>query len=244
MNNAIHSASVPSLVVSKLDDVAQPGSAISKSSHDGRSVIQDKMFRPPGALHFTLGVMHLEDPKQLEKSMKMLEALDLKSIFAAIDISDGLDNTRGAAPLTINLTSVNALPSETDTRLLYTAPPPASPATARLLAIAKSLRQPFLTAGLLEDEKRPLLLHATIFNTIYGKAKGRRRKGFGEKLQTSRLIEEMQGFCFANDVRIERIAICEMGAKPVEGEEGMRYREITGRALPTSIVGEQQEDES
>lgn len=222
-------------------DTAQAEHTVSETTHEDKSRIQDRMFRPPGALHFTLGVMHLEDPEQLGKSIEVLKALDLDGIYAATDIKELESSASQGAPLTTNLTSIHALPSQTNTRVLYTAPPSASPFTTRLQAIAQSLRQPFLAAGLLEEEQRPLLLHATVFNTIYGKAKGRRGKESKRKLQTSQLIEEMQDYSFANDIRLERIAICEMGAKPVEGEEGMRYREVAARALPTSMVGEQAE---
>lgn len=216
----------------------QPMRSEPESSPCPQPTVSVNMFRPPGTLHFTLGVMHLADAGQLELAKKLLEALDLNRTFSSIDNQTPDVGNDRFAPLHTNLESVYALPSPWNTRVLYTAPPPNMPSTTRLQAVADTIRHSFLAAGLLEDEGRPLLLHATLFNTIYGKVKGKRRRKSERKLNTARLIEAMKGFGFARNINITRVALCEMGAKHVEGEEGQRYWEVAGKGFPTWENGE------
>ena len=108
---------------------------------------------------------------------------------------------------------------------------------------------------------RPLVLHATVLNTIYArgkkgvKAKGQRgeRKRGGErkwrdgKFDARYLIDRYEHMVWMEGVRIEKVAICEMGAKDVvEEEEGesvgndpnepriaqQEYKEIASVELP------------
>ena len=215
--------------VKEVSESKDPEAHSSKCRHPR---ITDKMFRPPGALHFTLGVMNLEDSERLSRTKQLLENLDIKSIFGWIGSDDPEFRSDPLAPFTTSLESLHALPSETNTRVLYTAPPK-SASTSQLQGVSEALREPFIEAGLLDDDKRPLLLHATIFNTIYGSGRGKRKGGRKEKLQTSQLIRDMSVFIFADEIRIDRVALCPMGAKPVEGEEGLKYVELATRMLPT-----------
>jgi activating signal cointegrator complex subunit 1 len=81
-------------------------------------------------------------------------------------------------------------------------------------------------------------LHATLINTIY--AKGRKSQGHGPnakaplKIDARALLERYQDFVWARDVVLDRIAICEMGAKKlVENGEvvGEQYTEVASVSL-------------
>ena len=45
------------------------------------NIIQDRMFRPPGALHLTLGVMHLVTQEQITKATNLLEGLRFQNLL-------------------------------------------------------------------------------------------------------------------------------------------------------------------
>ena len=80
-------------------------------------------------------------------------------------------------------------------------------------------------------------------NTIYTRphhrvpASGKKRWGKGSgKFDATQLIERFKGWEWARDVRIERVAICEMGARDIVGEGGrvvdQVYREVASVELP------------
>lgn len=111
--------------------------------------------------------------------------------------------------------------------------PPHDP-TSRLRPFSFALRQRFIDAGFMEPETRPLTLHATIFNTVYAKSRKEQR---GEKRRIGRILvdatdvlriyqEEAGGveqdkkgqFVWAEGIEIDRVMICEMGAKNIEDE--------------------------
>ena len=76
-------------------------------------------------------------------------------------------------------------------------------------------------------------------NTIYAKDKSARasggghgRGGRGKRGFDARVwIERYEGFEWAAGVRLEKVAICEMGARKVEGD-GVEYLEIGSVSLP------------
>ena len=120
-------------------------------------------------------------------------------------------------PLRVSMCGLESMHAPSKTSILYTSP---TDSTARLYAFAESLRDAFLSEHLLVSDNRPLLLHATIVNTLYAKTKGR-AKGAGHgtdnrgvgKLDATALLEEFKYFEWASDFRIERVSICQMGAK-------------------------------
>ena len=96
--------------------------------------------------------------------------------------------------------------------------------------------------SLMVDDGRPLLLHATVVNTIYVKgdggengnrsgAGGNRRKGGGgrrrERLvfDATAIIDRYEDLVWMKDVPVESVAICRMGAKKVvvDGVEDQAY---------------------
>ncbi len=140
------------------------------------------------------------------------------------------------SPLTISLSGLHPMHSPASTSILYAVP---TDPTFRLLNFCQSLQQLFTSATFLLPDDRPLRLHATIVNTIYAKDRSTRPRGGGhgrgsrEKkgFDATRWIEKYEGFEWAAWVRIEKVAICEMGAKEVEGD-GVEYLEIGSVSLP------------
>ena len=140
-----------------------------------------------------------------------------------------------AEPLVISLQGLQAFPGPHKATVLHC--PPHDP-TSRLYPFCLKLKQIFTEAGFLEPETRPLVLHATIVNTVYARNDRRyekRRMGsisfdateimrtYNEKvgIETGNAAGE---FVWANDILIDRVRICEMGAKMVEDERlGQAY---------------------
>ncbi|MCJ1311643.1 hypothetical protein MMC25_005316 [Agyrium rufum] len=130
--------------------------------------------------------------------------------------------------LVIDITSLEPMQSPTNTSILYAVPRDSS---SRLLRFGTLLRDVFAEAGFLLPNPRPLKLHATIVNTVYVKGRNQRRKGGGgggghvrsrEKgsrgIDAAGWIERWRGRMWAVGVRVERVAVCEMGAKKIVGE--------------------------
>lgn len=86
---------------------------------------------------------------------------------------------------------------------------------------------------MLVNEERPLLLHATVVNSVYlpapgtgngrGPGSGRGRgKGRRERVtfEVDGLVREYKDFEWMRGVRAERVALCKMGARRTEsGDE-------------------------
>ncbi|KAK3704180.1 hypothetical protein LTR37_014020 [Vermiconidia calcicola] len=168
---------------------------------------------------------------------------------------------RATAPLTINLKGVESMHDPHKTSILYSAP---MDATGRLLPFCIALQKQFKDKGFLVEDNRQLKLHATVVNTIY--AKGRKRpprhsaeqkagessqvgeqadeaQGHGPKanaplkIDASAIIEKYREFIWAESVVLDRVAICEMGAKKVTDDEGNvvseEYTEVAKISLPS-----------
>ena len=127
--------------------------------------------------------------------------------------------------------------SPASTSSLYASPEPLYP----LLAFAQRLHDTFLAAGFLlpPAKERPLKMHATLVNTIYAKksASGKHRWGKGSgKIDARQVIEAWRDTTWAENVRIERLALCGMGAKKVEDAAGRAidecYAELASVDLP------------
>lgn len=110
-------------------------------------------------------------------------------------------------------------------------------ASGRIYALCLALKEKF--SEFLIDDKRELKLHATIVNTIY--AKGRKQPGrhgrSDNKIDARGLLALFDNWTFAEDVRLDRVAICEMGAKKILDGDGNvfseEYLEVATVDLPT-----------
>ena len=208
--------------------------------------VPPKAIRPIGPIHLTLGVMQLMTEEQVEAASAFLRSLDIAQMLRAVSqcelvhptipgpsddsaTNHVLSNTNAKPipkapasdesprPLKVSLSGLESMHTPSKTSILYTSP---TDSTARLYAFAESLRDAFVSENLVVPDKRPLLLHATIVNTLYAKIKGR-AKGTGHgkdnrgvgKLDATALLEEFQHFEWATDFCVERVSICQMGAK-------------------------------
>jgi activating signal cointegrator complex subunit 1 len=140
-----------------------------------------------------------------------------------------------AEPLVISLRGLQAFPEPHKATVLHCPP---HDQTSRLYPFCLKLKQIFTEAGFLEPETRPLVLHATIVNTVYTRKDRRHEKRKMGSIsfnatEIMRTYNEKAGikagnaageFVWANDILIDRARICEMGAKIVEDEKlGQEY---------------------
>lgn len=219
--------------------------------------------RPVGAWHLTLGVMSLPHPEQLASAVKLLDDLDVVSMLAqeaGLGTTDGsagsmppvgtmeqpvLDSGASAhdttpCPLVISLTSLAPMHEEHNTSILYAIP---ADVTNRLQPFCQRIRDAFSTAGLLVPDDRPLRLHATVVNTVYAQVRTsrERRGGHGPKSPGTRrfdargILVECKGWKWTDEFRVEKIAICEMGAKKIMDDDSVvdeRYTEVAAAKMP------------
>ncbi|KAH6621372.1 hypothetical protein B0J18DRAFT_432297 [Chaetomium sp. MPI-SDFR-AT-0129] len=140
----------------------------------------------------------------------------------------------------ITLRGLAAMQTLNQTSVLYA--PPVDP-FGLLQSFCEKVRGQFQEAELMIDEGRPLLLHATVVNTVYvkgnkrgtGNKRGRGGRGGGGGKKWERLVFDATGIIdryedqvWMEDVPVEKVAICQMGAKKVvvDGEEDEAY-EVT-----------------
>ena len=154
-------------------------------------------------------------------------------------------------PLKVSMSSLGTMGSARSTTVLYTTPHDAS---NRLLPLCTQIRELFMREGFLIKDSRPLKLHATVLNTIYsvgghqnalddeGEKQGlrqhpsrRKKRKAPLKFDAQELLELFDGFTWAENVTLEKLAICKMGAEKIGDEEGNiideRYEEVAVRGL-------------
>lgn len=142
-----------------------------------------------------------------------------------LDSNQSSPSLPASSPYTTSLSGLHTTRIRTSTSTLYASP---SPLVSPLHTLCQSLRELFLHANLLIPESRPLLLHATVFNTLYCAKKPEK----GKKINAEALMEKWEQRKWVGDMKVGRVAIWEMGAK-VDVEEGCRrYRELEGVDLP------------
>lgn len=72
------------------------------------------------------------------------------------------------------------------------------------------------------EENRPLLLHATIVNTIYVKSsRGKRRERL--TIDARDMVSQYDGHVWMENMPVERLTLCRMGAKKIEGTDDEAY---------------------
>lgn len=223
------------------------GSSSDTTGEDASKLqIPPAALRPVGVLHFTLGVMSLRNPDQLEGACSFLRELDIRKLLKEAEAGEmdkpdaeaeaGTKNEEAIdvkpSPLKLTLSNLHPMQSPKKTTSLYIAPVDASPA---LTPFCVNLQTAFRERDLLVSDKRPLRLHATVLNTIYVKGGKRRSKKAPAKIDATQLIEKYKDYEWVKDMRIDRVAICEMGAKRVmEGDEEVDrvYTEVCSVPLP------------
>jgi activating signal cointegrator complex subunit 1 len=138
-------------------------------------------------------------------------------------------------PLTIDLKGLVSMHDPEKTSIVYIEPCDSS---ERLYPLCLALQNIFNEESILVPDGRKLKLHATLVNTIY--AKGRKSQGHGRnanaplKIDARALLDKYADFVWARNVVLDRIAICEMGAKKrMENGEvvGEEYTEVASVPL-------------
>jgi activating signal cointegrator complex subunit 1 len=179
--------------------------------------------RPVGTLHLTLGVMSFPQNQGVEKAVELLGTLVPRELLTssrlpATMVNQADDEPEPSSPLlSVTLKGLHTMQSASKATVLY-APPVDSDGT--LQRFCEKLKETFQRDGLMMDEMRPLLLHATVLNTIY--VKGRRNGKKRERLTVDArgMLDRYEDFVWMQDIPVEKIAICRMGAKKQEdGDE-------------------------
>lgn len=208
---------------------------ISKGTPKNPGGIPEKAIRPVGTLHLTLGVMTLLTPARVQEALTVLKSLNLKDLLmdksaepartedpTKHDFTSLEETPQASEPLHITLRGLESMHKTSKTSILYTSPVDAD---KRLYSFCNRLKSAFEEADLLVPDKRPLLLHATLVNTVYvppvkGKGLGREKNRARLTIDASELLRSYKETEWMRDVRVEKVAICRMGAvKRENGEE-------------------------
>lgn len=200
----------------------------SSSSSNAPPPNLDRAIRPLGTLHLTLGVMSLLTEERVNSALSLLQSLDIPALFRkSISESAGLLSSEGERSLEIILRGLSSMHDASKTSILYISP---FDPDAFLKIFCQELCTIFREAGLLVVDTRPLLLHATVFNTVY-MPKVRERGNGGENyghgkfrakttVDARDLMDLWKERTWVEGGRVEKIVICRMGAQKMEdGEE-------------------------
>jgi activating signal cointegrator complex subunit 1 len=187
--------------------------------------VHPQAVRPLGTMHLTLGVMTLKGDEALGRAADLLRGLRLREILdqaraaaasARATTIGQQQEEEGGPGLTVTLQGLGAMQAPSKTSVVYA--PPLDPG-GLLRRFCELVRGRFQEAGVMAQEERPLLLHATVVNTIY--IGDRRLKRVA--MDARDLMAKYDGHTWLEDMPVERVTLCKMGAKKVEGELGEAY---------------------
>ncbi|KAJ9141974.1 hypothetical protein NKR23_g7573 [Pleurostoma richardsiae] len=210
-------------------------------------------IRPVGTLHLTLGMMSFPGGEDLPKAVELLRSLKPREILASVkppvmpgapapeqekgDVEKAAGKGQQGTPLSLSVTlkGLHSMQRELDKTAVLYAPPVDK--LGILQGFCERIAGEFKEAGLMVEDDRPLLLHATIVNTIYvrgtsragkdrGKDKsGRRRWDKSVVAYAREAIDRYEDHVWLENFPIRKLAICRMGAKALEvdGEEDQAY---------------------
>lgn len=167
----------------------------------------------------------------MDQAASLLASLKPREILAAIKppVMPGTEQSgneaNGDDDLVVTLRGLQSMQPAAKASVLYA--PPVDP-LGRLQAFGEKVRETFVEAELMTDDKRPLLLHATILNTIYVKGRDKRGKKKWDKLtiDSRAILDRYEDEVWMENVKLDKLAICKMGAKKIEtpnGEEDEEY---------------------
>lgn len=195
--------------------------------------IPEKAIRPLGTLHLTLGVMSLLTPERINGALAILGSLDIHQLVPQDQIGSGKQAGPQTAaiqkPLSITLRGLKSMHSPAKTSILYSAP---EDPDGRLYTFCNALRAAF--SDFLVPDDRPLLLHATVVNTVYVPGVRERSGGAGSghgknkaklTLDAREILERYSDVVWMEDVPVEKLAICRMGAVKLRDADGVETGE-------------------
>lgn len=165
--------------------------------------------------------MNLSDPTSLQVARDVLRRCELGSYLANARRGTVTEEKTQEGGLRVTLKGLQALRDPARTTVVYI--PPLDP-SGTLYAFCERVRNDFRAAGLMAADERPLLLHATVVNTIYVPGQRKVRGSSGKlEIDARGMIDGYDGCVWLEDMDVEGVRLCEMGAKKVEGGEDERY---------------------
>lgn len=196
-----------------------------RAKEDGGFHLPVEAVRPVGTLHLTLGMMSLPENEGLNKIVETLGSIKPREMLAkarrpVMSRAAGQATTHEretGSQVLLTLKGLNSMQTPDKATVLYA--PPSDP-EGILRGFAEQIKATFEDAGLLAPDERPLLLHATIVNTVY--VKGARNSHKGKKWNRNvigdaqAMMDRYDDQVWMEEVPLEKIAVCRMGAKPVE----------------------------
>lgn len=213
--------------------------------------LPEDAVRPAGTLHLTLGVMHLPDQAQVDNALNLLRQINISNLLRNTRGLTGHRTRNAQGGLKISLKGVSVMGSADKTSVMYAPPLDANAEDEGVLySFCNALKQKFIDHGIMSDDGRPLLLHATVINTIYvknktvsrpssiGRGRGRgsastgrggpaggRGRGKEKLLIDARdIMARYDDFVWAENIQIGGVVLYKMGAREVDGEPGeVRY---------------------
>ncbi|CAK7209367.1 hypothetical protein SCUCBS95973_000415 [Sporothrix curviconia] len=207
-----------------------PSSTNNSNAITRRGQLPATALRPAGTLHLTLGVLSLGDSDRLQQAVQRLQSL------AREDAGKAEAGKPEGKPISMALHGLHAMQPPARATVLYASPVDESTgqlaaAGGPLLALCERVRAAF--ADLMVPDERPLLLHATIVNTVYAKERrggggggrggrggnrGGRGGGGGARLtfDAREIIERYDDFVWMESVPVQTVALCRMGAQTTE----------------------------
>lgn len=178
-------------------------------------------------MHLTLGMFAFPRGEGLEEATALLRSLRLKDLLAAPRRAGSGPEEPSVEPPTITLRGLATMQPASKASILY-APPVDQLGT--LQAFCERLRAVFQEAGLLILETRPLLLHATVLNTIYVRGGRDARQNRGKRrekltIDARGILDRYEDQVWMENFNVEKVALCKMGAKKtdVDGVEDEAY---------------------
>lgn len=207
--------------------------------------VPERAIRPVGTLHLTLGVMSLTEEK-VQGVLELLRSIDIKELLRKESpvkfVGKGKEKDNNSSgkereeeeekkpeSIFITLQGLRSMSSASKTSILYSCP---LDPDLRLYQFCSTLRQLFTEAGFIASDQKKLLLHATILNTIYAKGVKKGGTGHGKRAKSKLVIaaksilEEYEEMVWMENMRMEKVAICRMGAKV--REDGEEVYEVEG----------------
>ncbi|KAI5818125.1 AKAP7 2'5' RNA ligase-like domain-containing protein [Pyronema omphalodes] len=195
--------------------------------------IPEGAVRPAAAAHITLGVMSLDSEEKILRAVEMLKNMDMRAIWEkTVHFVDNKDSqSSGPIKFKLSLQGLETMGSRSNATVLFTTPIDPS---NRLRHFTIEIRTKFIEKGLILDEKRTFKPHLTVINTRYCVKKGARKSPTtcGVKLNCQELVKHMGQRVLLEEVEIDQIAICMMGAKDKDGVTGgAGYEVLYGRSF-------------
>jgi activating signal cointegrator complex subunit 1 len=177
--------------------------------------------------------MSLLAPERVEGACALLRGLDMAALLSetaanpstAVGKQPEAPKDTDIKPLNVTLRGLKAMHPPPKTSILYSAPEDPDGRLYRLCAKLKEVFSEFMV-----QDTRPLLLHATILNTVYvpgirekssGSGAGHGKNKAKMTIDAREILERYSEFAWMEDVKIEKVAICRMGAKRMKDEKGV-----------------------